>query len=194
MPRAWRSIVGWVLVGCALSLPPLGYWLKQSMVGQMLVQIGLLIAVGFMIGRSLLQQSGVSLAAFRPYRWALLAMAMSTMLVWMIPRLLDLAAVHPGVDALKALTLVFLAGLPLSLVWYSVGPVIKALLHIEALATVLRLGWLYLDSPVRLCSQYRLDDQARLGQLLLLVGAVYALVLGTWALTGGWFKRDQNSM
>jgi len=190
MQHIGRPLIGWVLLWCVLWLPPLGTWLKQSMVGHMLVQISLLIAIGFMLGQSLMRQGCVSLPALKPYRWALLAMVMSTMLVWMIPRLLDVAVVHLGVDALKAVTLTFIAGLSLSLVWSLIGPVVKGLLHIEALATVLRLGWLYIDSPVRLCSQYRLDDQVRLGQILLGIGAVYAVVLAVWALMGKPLKRD----
>ena len=47
-----------------------------------------------------------------------------------------------------------------------------------------RLGWLYLDSPLRLCVQYGLDDQRRLGYALIGLGTVYAIGLATMALAG----------
>lgn len=55
---------------------------------------------------------------------------------------------------------------------------------LELTATLFRLGWLYLISPVRLCSNYLLDDQQRLGASLLAIGFATVVVL-VWKLIWG---------
>lgn len=172
-------------IGVAASLPPLGSWLNQTMLGQMLVQAPLLVVAGWMMGQALLKNARPArLESLRTYRWAMLLVALFTLMAWMIPRLLDLAVTQPMVETTKVLSLIFLAGLPLSLAWTYLGPVARGVLHVEALATVWRLGWLYVDSPTRLCIQYGYDDQLRLGYALLIVGGAYALWLAYVALGG----------
>lgn len=171
-----------------LWLPGVGGWLKQTMLSHMLVQASLLVLVGYGLGATLMQgDSSVSArirTLARTYRWAFLLMAVTTLVVWMVPRLLDLAVENLWVDVAKALSLVFAAGVPLAWSWRSLPVVLRCVLHVEALATVWRLGWLYLDSPVRLCSRYGLEDQQRLGQSLMVLGALYALWLASVALMG----------
>jgi hypothetical protein len=77
-----------------------------------------------------------------------------------------------------------LGGLPLRLAWLHLGPVARGIVHLEALATFWRIGWIYLDSPSRLCTQYGLDDQQRLGGLVLQAGAMYAVWLVWLAMNG----------
>jgi len=168
----------WLLV----ALPPLGALLERTMVGQMLVQIALLVVIGLDLGRRMLTQHPGLLRAVRPYRWGLLIVAIVTLAVWMIPRMLDLAVASGAVDLAKACSLTLLAGLPLSLAWRAFGPVVRGLLHVEALATLARLGWLYVDSPTRLCTQYGWGDQVRLGHALLAVGVIYVVWLVSRAL------------
>ena len=155
------------------------------MAGQMLVQMGLLVLVGFALGRVLLRTYGALAARFAPFRWALLISATFTLALWRLPRLLDLAVEDPAVEVIKALTLTFLAGLPLCLAWQAFGPVMHGVIHVEAVATLFRLAWLYLDSPVRLCAQYRYDEQTLLGGYLIALGSAYVIWLGARALLGG---------
>lgn len=137
-----------------------------------------------MLGRALLSACSMQNHRLRFYRWPLLLIALFVLMTWMLPRLLDLAVAHASVEAAKVCSLIFLAGLPLSVAWAYLGPVARGVLHVEALATVWRLGWLYVDSPTRLCIQYGYDDQLRLGHALLVVGGVYALWLAYVALGG----------
>ncbi len=60
----------------------------------------------------------------------------------------------------------------------------RGVVLLELIATTFRLGWLYLISPVRLCSNYLLNDQQLLGGLLLAVGFSVVLVL-VWKLMWG---------
>lgn len=172
--------LAWLL----LVMPPIGPWLSSTMVGHMLVQIPLLVVCGHALGRYLLQRSPTLARYTVAYRWPLMLCAVITLTVWMLPRLLDLALESTTVNAAKLLSLPFMAGLPLGVAWRSLGPVARGLLHVEALATVWRVGWLYLDSPSRLCTQYVLDDQARAGTWMLALGCGYAVWLAVGALTG----------
>lgn len=189
----WLRRWGWLLVALAwllVALPPMGRLLESTMLAHMLLQMPLLAAGGIALGRGLAHARPAWVQACRPYRWALLACAGFTMLVWMIPYLLDRAVEEAWVDVAKALSLALLGGLPLALAWPLFGPVVRGLVHMEVLATLLRLGWLYLESPARLCTRYALDDQARLGQWMLVLGAVYAVWLAMKALGFGGLWRQ----
>ncbi|MFG6447009.1 hypothetical protein ACG0Z6_01995 [Roseateles sp. BYS180W] len=164
------------LLACLLSLSPVRELLLARMSTHMGLQIPALVALGWLMRSALPLQ--------RLYRWrlGLLLLALGTLTVWMLPRLLDLAVQDRAVDLSKSASLVLLAGLPLGCAWAHLGFVWRAALHLEALATLWRLGWLYLDSPVRLCSNYGWSDQQTLGRGLLMAGVVYATWLAWQAL------------
>ena len=69
-----------------------------------------------------------------------------------------------------------LIGPPFALAWPRMSFIVRGVFLLECIATFFRLGWLYLIWPERLCNNYLLDDQQRLGQYMLLIGA--ALFLG----------------
>lgn len=184
-PQAQHRLVIWGLLAVMLWLPGLGGLLKSSMLTHMGIQVSLLIWVGHRLGHALLEYRPELTLWTRRYRWALMLMTMVTLTLWMVPRLLDWAVESPVVDLIKALSLVLCAGVPLAWAWPQLPAVARGVIHLEALASLWRLGWLYLDSPTRLCVQYSLDDQQRLGQLWMGSGAVYALALAWWTL------RDQ---
>lgn len=172
--------LAWLL----LAMPPVGSWLVSTMFGHMLVQIPLLVVCGVAMAHRLLKQVPSLTQVTAAYRWPLMLCAVWTLTVWMLPRLLDLAVESASVNTIKLLSLTLLAGLPIGLAWRSLGPVARGLLHVEALATVWRLGWLYAGSPLRLCTQYGLNDQVRLGQWMLVLGCAYAGWLAMVALAG----------
>lgn len=123
-------------------------------------------------------------APLRPLRWSLLICSAFTLGIWMIPRLLDLAAGSFLADLVKATTLTFAGGLPLKLGWINAGPVLRGLIHIEVMASLVRLGWIYAESPARLCTSYGLADQYWLGASLITVGGGYAVITAWRALNG----------
>jgi hypothetical protein len=94
---------------------------------------------------------------------------------WLLPRLMDSAASQPAVDAARYLSIPLLIGLPFSLSWPRMSFIVHGVFLLEFIATLFRMGWLYLIWPDRLCSNYLLDDQQRLGQYLLLWGHFDAL-------------------
>lgn len=171
------SVVSWAIVW----LPPVGSTLKHSMLTHMVLQIALLTVLGALLAEAWRRSDRNLISQLRPYRWAMLIVAATTLMLWMIPRLLDAAVQNVAVDALKVMSLA-VGGAVLRLCWTSFGPVIRGLLHVEALASLWRIGWLYLESPTRLCSQYSIGDQQRVGNTLLVLGMVYALWLASNAL------------
>ena len=172
-------IAAWLLI----AAPPLSGMLESAMTTHMLVQIPLLTLCGWLLGGHLAGRCRAQLAALSMLRWAFLILAAGTFAVWMIPRLLDLAVQSAGIDVAKAMSLALLGGLPLRISWLHLGPVARGIVHVEALASLWRIGWIYLDSPSRLCTQYGLEDQQRLGGLLLQGGAMYAAWLAWRALS-----------
>jgi len=184
-----QGLCAWGLLAVLLWLPGLGGMLKLSMLTHMGVQVSLLVVAGYGVGSAWLAHRPESVPTIRTYRWALLLMAVLTLMVWMLPRLLDLAVEQPEIDILKALTLVCCAGLPLAWAWPQLPAVAQGVLHLEALATLWRMGWLYLDSPNRLCVRYGLADQHLLGRSLMVAGTVYGLWLAWMVLRG---QRTHN--
>ena len=91
------------------------------MTTHMLVQIPVLALSGWALGTHLASRYPGSLAALRRLRWALLILSTGTFAVWMIPRLLDLAAQSGWVDLAKVASLALLGGLPLRLAWLHVA-------------------------------------------------------------------------
>jgi len=57
------------------------------------------------------------------------------------------------------------------------GFIVRGVFVVECIATLFRLGWLYLISPERLCNLYLLEDQQQLGQWLMLIGAALFLAV-----------------
>lgn len=147
------------------------------MVTHMAVQLPLLLIVGG-YAMVMLQQSYPRLTkTARRYRSPLLLLALFTLAIWMLPYLLDLALHRAEVEIIKWLSLP-LAGMALVMSWQHLPVVLRGVLHVEAIATLLRLGWLYLIAPERYCVNYLIGDQVLLGYLLLCYGMLYALYLG----------------
>ena len=140
------------------------------MTTQMLVQIPLLVAAGWLLFRAF---PGSVLA--RVERWnhrgiTGLVLATAAATFWMLPRSLDAATSHAPVAAAKYLSVPLLIGLPFAVSWPRMGFVVRGVFLVEFVATFFRLGWVYLISPIRLCNNYALNDQQRLGGYMLAVG------------------------
>ncbi|MGH8687108.1 MAG: hypothetical protein ACREVQ_05305 [Burkholderiales bacterium] len=168
------SALGLLLALLALfTLRPL---LEASMTAQMLLQIPLLVCVGVVLGHALSTDWGARVAPWNRSGLSGLVLASPAVMFWMLPRSLDAAAREPLMDVAKHLSLPLLAGLPIALSWPRAGFVVRGVFLLELVASCFRLGWLYLISPLRLCNNYALDDQRRLGEWLLVIGV--ALLAG----------------
>ena len=151
----------------------------------MLVQLPLLAIIGYAAGTVWMRSrrpdgmAARTLAGVQSFNaggtTGLLA-AGFVMVLWMLPRLLDLARLDVGVDAIKFVT-VPAAGLAVALSWPKLPAIARAVMHLEVIATLLRFGWGYLAADERLCLAYLADDQQRTGESLLWLAAVYAIAL-----------------
>ncbi|MGP1679970.1 MAG: hypothetical protein ACTS6J_22795 [Burkholderiales bacterium] len=174
------------LLFLALASPPLRHALEASMTAQMLVQLPLLAGVGYLLGLALPVRVAASLVAWNHRGITGLVLASLASAYWMLPRLLDASATEPATAAIKFVSVPLLVGLALAQSWPRSSFVVRGVFLIELIATLFRLGWLYLVSPVRLCNNYLLDDQQRLGQILIAVGAMLFLWIA-WKLLWGRF-------
>ena len=161
----------------AIVATPLGSALATTMVGHVLVQIPLLVAVGFALGRYLEPNIDGILLRWNAGGIPGILLASFAIGFWMIPRWLDGSLTSTATEAAKYASLVLLAGLPLAWSWARLHPIARGVVKIEFLAMLFRLGWLYLISPDRLCNSYLLTDQTWLGRGLVLMAIALSI---TW--------------
>lgn len=171
----WRPdparLLFWLLLpGLLLTRP----WLEAGMAWHMGVQLPLLLLSGVLLARLMHWRQHAT--ALRRYRMTLLLFALFTLALWMLPRLLDAALHQPWVELLKFISLP-LAGAALWSCWPHLPIVLRGVLHLEWIASLLRLGWLYLQSPERYCVSYDIGDQQSLGYLLLAYATAYGVLL-----------------
>ncbi|MHB1122177.1 MAG: hypothetical protein ACYC0T_05570 [Ramlibacter sp.] len=157
----------WLAAATALLLllPPARQALESSMTLHMLVLAPLLMLCGALIAGALPAGSRARLDAWNAYGIAGLFATAVVLALIMIPRLLDLAVTDWRIDAAKALALVACGG-ALRLSWRRAGALVQGFFLGNLLPMTAAAGRLYQDSPLRLCDAYLLDDQLRLGQLL----------------------------
>ncbi|MCY3818663.1 MAG: hypothetical protein OXH52_04765 [Gammaproteobacteria bacterium] len=177
------SLATWV----AIAFTPFGTWLESRLVTHVLVEIPVLVAVGFVLGRCIEPRLRNALEPLNGGGIPGILLVTFALAFWMIPRWLDASLQAPEVAAAKCISLVILAGMPLAWSWDRLHPIARGLVKIEFLAMCFRLGWLYLISPDRLCNSYLIDDQVLLGQGLLVVGIalsitwLYPVFFGAWS-------------
>jgi hypothetical protein len=172
------------LLFLALLLAPVKQTLESSMTAQMLVLTPLLVGVGVLLGAALPARV-LGLGASWDYRGVTgLVLASITSAFWLVPRLLDSAVSQPAVDAARYLSLPLLIGLPFAVSWPRMSFIVRGVFLLECIATLFRMGWLYLVWPDRLCNSYLLDDQQRLGQYLVLIGIAACVAIGVQLLWG----------
>jgi hypothetical protein len=180
------------LLFLVLLAPPVKHTLERSMTMQMLIQIPLLVIVGVLMARALPARASAVIADWNYRGISGLVLVTLTSAFWMLPKALDAAVSVPVVAMAKYLSVPLLIGLPLALSWPRMSFIVKGVLLLECIATLFRLGWLYLIWPERLCNLYLLDDQQRLGQFLLLIGTVLSLALA-WKLVWGRFDSPADT-
>lgn len=152
-------------------------WFEQSLVVTILVGYPLLIYLGYFYGRELSAQR-----AFRSILNVIggipgVLIATFTLAFWMIPRWVDASVVNLEIAIIKYLCLILLVGFNLGCSWAKMHFITKAVLKIEFLTMLFRLGWLYVISPDRLCNNYLLGEQVLLGKSFLAIGGLLTLVL-----------------
>lgn len=173
-----------LLLWLLLLAPPVRHGLETSMTTQMLLQLPLLVGVGALLARALPARALQMAGAWNDRGIAGLVLASVASAYWMLPRTLDASVNEPLLAAAKLLSVPLLIGLPFALGWPRMSFIIRGVFLLEFIATFFRLGWLYLIWPARLCNNYLLDDQQRLGEYMLLIGAALFLAVAGKLLWG----------
>ncbi len=162
------------------------------MLRHMLVQLPLIALCGFALGRTLLELRAdrgagrvvAALQRYNHYGATGLIAASFAMLLWMLPRALDAARLDDSVDALKFASIFILVGIAVAWSWPQCPPLARAVVHVEAVATLIRFGWAYLAADQRLCASYLLEDQRSLGAALIVLGILWAAAVAWRPLFG----------
>lgn len=162
-----------------IAFSPVGAWLESTMTTHVLLEIPLLVCIGVVLGAQLGSRCESALRYLNAGGISGILLASFTLAFWMIPRWLDTALSEPFVAGMKYTSLIALAGIPLALSWPMAHVITRAVVKIEFLTMLFRLGWLYLISPERLCNNYLLSDQVWLGKGFLVIGLALAV---TWLL------------
>jgi hypothetical protein len=165
-----------------LALPFARSLLEARMTTHMLAQLPLLGVIGYCVGRYWLvlplravgSRALMTVQSFNAGGLTGLILFGFVMVLWMLPRSLDLARLDWTIDVLKYVS-VPAAGLAIAVSWHRLPSIARAVVHLEVIATLLRFGWGYLAAEQRLCLAYLAGDQQRAGELLLWLGALYAL-------------------
>lgn len=175
-----------------MMAPVVRHQFEASMSAQMLVQIPLLVAAGWLLARAVPAHVLVRVDAWNHRGISGLVLVTVVAAFWMLPRSLDAATTHPLLIAAKYLSVPLLIGVPLAVSWPRTGFVVRGFFLMEFVATFFRLGWLYLISPIRLCNNYALDDQQRLGRYMLVIGGGLLIWLA-WKLVWGRFESFSSA-
>lgn len=169
------AIAAWLIIGL-LALPPLRQGLEANMLYHMLLQFPLLIGAGFLIGRSLSGELKNRLMAWNHLGITGLLLAACVAFFWMIPRALDEALAEPWIEVFKFASLTLGVGATLALSWRPANFLIRGLFIGNLLPMLAVAGWLYIESPVRLCNAYLVSQQESTGAALIWVSVIGAVV------------------
>jgi hypothetical protein len=191
---AWCTPQRQVLVAAALLalllVPMLRQWLTASMWRHMVLQFPFWMVVGALLAAGLPPVARARVARWNAHGISGLVGAGTVLAVLMVPRVLDLALVSTPIEAAKCAALL-VAGAALRLSWRAAGLVVQGFFLGNMLPMTAVVGQLYIDSPLRLCNAYLLDDQARLGQWL--VGAAALVAVGWLAQVAWWVARREGA-
>lgn len=173
---------------CLLVWPGVRQGLEASMTLHMLVQYPLLALAGYLLAAAWPACWTACLNRWNAHGISGLFAVALMLAILMIPRVLDLALVDGRIEILKCLALLT-CGAALRLSWQAAGLLVQGFFLGNVLPMMVVVGHLYESSPVRVCNAYLLDDQARLGQLLVWIAAVIAAAWFTW-LIRALMRRD----
>lgn len=158
-----------------LALPPVRNELESTLIGHMVIQLPLLILCGWILGQALGPIRKQEEACNR-YGLTGLLLALFTLAFWLLPRSLDSALLEPAYETAKFVTLPLLAGVPLARSWPRLAAVFRWFLLANIIPMLVVMGWLYEQSPVRLCNNYLMDQQLLLARALWAIAGALALL------------------
>lgn len=182
LPPRWLAPL---FVLALLASPPLRAQLEAMMVTHMLVQLPLLAALGAHAVQLLPARLRSRLDDWNGGGLPFTLLALFAAAFWMLPRSLDGALNHGYLELAKFISLPLLVGAPLALSWRRLSAIGRGFIWSNLLSMLILLGWLYSVSPIRVCTNYLVDQQVLLGQSLLFLASALVLLLAGKVFFGG---------
>lgn len=159
-----------------LSFPPVKQLMETYMVGQMIVQLPLLVLAGFYIGKAIRAKIPIDQTEFNTNGVPGILLAIFTISFWMLPRSID-ASINEEIFAIaKYSSLPLLAGIPICFSWFRLNSIGKNFIWANLISMFVVMGWLYIKSPIRLCNNYLIGQQLLLGQTYLLLTGLLIII------------------
>lgn len=164
-----------------LSTPPIATGLEATMATHMLVQIPAFVALGILLARMVPAAVMKAVGRYNAHGLVGLMLAMCVSAVWMVPRAIDAATIDASASVAKTVSLVG-TGIAVRLSWSAAGTIVQLFFVGNWTWMTAAVGLFYVESPLRLCNAYLINDQyATGGGLLVLSLSVFIL----WAVGQG---------
>ncbi|MUK89087.1 hypothetical protein GMD78_11950 [Ornithinibacillus sp. L9] len=178
MIKKWRSnslLSGLILFG-VLLIPFIRQFLESVMVLHMLVQLPLLVLVGWLIGITITRNFQSHFDSWNSNGIPGTLLFVMITMYWMIPRTLDEALSIWYIELFKYVSLPVI-GLLLYDSWKKLQSIGKSFIYLNYLSMFGLMAWLYIDSPIQICNNYLAAEQKILGWGLLGITAFMVLYL-----------------
>src|SRR5690625_1585125 len=170
-----QTIYGTVLF-IILMIPPVISFLESVMFLHMLVQFPLLIVVGYLWGRSILEKFGHFFTKWNTTGVAGILVVVIITTYWMIPRAMDESLTIWYIELFKFISLP-LTGLLLRDSMGKIQMIGKVFLFLNYISMFGLMAWLYIDSPIQVCNNYLEIEQKTLGWGFLVITAGMVLYI-----------------
>ncbi|WP_096270285.1 hypothetical protein [Paucisalibacillus globulus] len=145
-----------------LIIPPIRSYMESIMIIHMLIQLPLLMVVGWFLGKYIVYKAPKVFHAINENGVPGMILIVAITMYWMLPRTLDEALTLPQYEVFKFISLP-LVGLLLADSWAKIRDVGQIFIYLNYLSMFALMGWLYLDSPIQLCNNYLITQQKTLG-------------------------------
>lgn len=166
-------LIAWLIITIIIIIPPLNSMFIATMPRVMLLQIPLLLFMGYLAGRWI----KVPLGPYNHRGITGLIFFIASIMFWMIPHSLDVAISSNWINQLMHLDLL-LAGFLLANSLPLMSFVVKIAASIYVLAMLIAAGIVYAYSMFLICATYTMWQQWATGHYLLwLSGGLFILVL-----------------
>jgi hypothetical protein len=177
-----RQLYMGVFLYILLLIPPIRSFMESVMVLHMLIQLPMLIVVGYLLGDLLMRKVPHVFSKGNENGVPGIILIFSITMYWMLPRALDEALTFPIHEVFKFISLP-LVGILLADSWRKIKPLGQAFIYFNYLSMFALMAWLYLDSPIQICNNYLVVQQKVLGWGFLLITAFMVLYMVQYVFT-----------
>lgn len=165
-----RQTIYGIILYVILVMPPVISFFESVMLLHMLMQMPLLILVGFLLGETILQRYDYLFDQWNTTGIAGIVIVLFVTTYWMLPRAMDESLSIWYIEGFKFISLP-VAGLFFRDSWKRLQIVGKSFLFLNYISMFAIMAWLYIDSPIQVCNNYLETEQQALGWGFLVITA-----------------------